>query len=784
MIRFNKWVVLLLLPLLLLGFQPAGGAQAASFEQTAPGKPASFEVKLNKETLTIWGETGALDPQRVPLLVKDEKGQILYFTEVAGGGGAFQLSIELPRWTAEGTAVATLYGEGIYSKEFEIKEESSKPQKKLEVSLRVVGEDSEELVARTQQSMSKGSSVYDLLTTVLTQKKIDYEVIDPEEDRRDVYIKSIDGLTEFEHGPGSGWVYKVNGKSPQMPVDRYLLETGDKVEFLYTMDFGKSEGATGGSDVGGNRLVYKTSDESIISRAFNALAFADGHEEILHIANTMFWDLASMEDSERGDYTEDVAQFLQAAYEQGAALEKKEYDKTASGNFLMVELSSLETKELIEEQEKVREGLEEMLESSKLYKHLLQDLKPYVVIPFEESDDVKKWQVVISADSLKRMQEQGIHLAILGPKLRSEWTLKQGIEIDKSLSIYYRLYDDKEQTAQLEAWQPTTGDTPVPLTPTYHVEVDHPEWVTTRTYVPLTGALMDQAWPITFTRSKEGEAWHPATVKSQADESRVVLDGTTSGDFVVISHAHSFGDVIMLPEEMKWAQEPIAVMSALGIVKGMTSDSFEVSKAVTRAEMVAMLSRIVSGENGGTDGLGKATAASLATTQSVKPIAFTDVPSNSWYAPYVAQAVKSGWASGRNANTFAPNQTIKRAEFAVMLARAYEVQQKAVNSAPGVSASTATASSVATESSSATVDSTATATSSSTSASTKPTSFTDEALIPSWSKQAVTLAASRGWLKGRVDGSFDPAAGMNRAEATAALYRYYLDVFIHSTNNH
>lgn len=61
-----------------------------------------------------------------------------------------------------------------------------------------------------------------------------------------VYIEGIANLYEFDCGALSGWVYKVNGWSPNYSVSEYLLQDGDEVEILYTCDLGLDVGASQG----------------------------------------------------------------------------------------------------------------------------------------------------------------------------------------------------------------------------------------------------------------------------------------------------------------------------------------------------------------------------------------------------------------------------------------------------------------------------------------------------------------------------------------------------------
>lgn len=48
-----------------------------------------------------------------------------------------------------------------------------------------------------------------------------------------VYVSGIDGLKEFDHGPSSGWMYKVNGTPPNIGAGAYYLKAGDQVIWYY-----------------------------------------------------------------------------------------------------------------------------------------------------------------------------------------------------------------------------------------------------------------------------------------------------------------------------------------------------------------------------------------------------------------------------------------------------------------------------------------------------------------------------------------------------------------------
>ncbi len=63
------------------------------------------------------------------------------------------------------------------------------------------------------------------------------------------YVQGINNLYEFDHGPGSGWIYRVNDHFPSRSPGAWKVENGDHIEWFYTQNMGRDIGATpfGGS---------------------------------------------------------------------------------------------------------------------------------------------------------------------------------------------------------------------------------------------------------------------------------------------------------------------------------------------------------------------------------------------------------------------------------------------------------------------------------------------------------------------------------------------------------
>ena len=87
------------------------------------------------------------------------------------------------------------------------------------------------------------------------------------------------------------------------------------------------------------------------------------------------------------------------------------------------------------------------------------------------------------------------------------------------------------------------------------------------------------------------------------------------------------------------------------IVQGVAKDEFGISAPVTRAQFVTFLYRL-------------ADEPAVSTTTK-----FTDVDANAYYAKAVAWAAQKGIVYGKTATSFAPNDTVSRAEAVTMLYR-------------------------------------------------------------------------------------------------------------------
>ncbi len=94
------------------------------------------------------------------------------------------------------------------------------------------------LLSQSDVTFEEGESAFDLLKRVCRDEDVHLEFsITP--GYGSAYIEGIGNLYEFDCGERSGWLYQVNDQVPDRACSEYQLQAGDKVEFLYSCDWGQ-----------------------------------------------------------------------------------------------------------------------------------------------------------------------------------------------------------------------------------------------------------------------------------------------------------------------------------------------------------------------------------------------------------------------------------------------------------------------------------------------------------------------------------------------------------------
>lgn len=93
------------------------------------------------------------------------------------------------------------------------------------------------ILPTTQVTFYEGESVYDVLERETSKRGIHMESLFTPM-YNSAYVEGINNLYEFDCGPNSGWMYKVNGWYPNYGASRYHLKQGDVICWEYTCDLG------------------------------------------------------------------------------------------------------------------------------------------------------------------------------------------------------------------------------------------------------------------------------------------------------------------------------------------------------------------------------------------------------------------------------------------------------------------------------------------------------------------------------------------------------------------
>ena len=107
-----------------------------------------------------------------------------------------------------------------------------------------------------------------------------------------------------------------------------------------------------------------------------------------------------------------------------------------------------------------------------------------------------------------------------------------------------------------------------------------------------------------------------------------------------------------------WSYDAIGAVEEEGIMTGFGDGAFRPNKILNRAEALVLLFRTKKLEYENT---------------SAQP-QFSDVPANQWFSDAVAEATNQGWVNGFSDGTFRPGKDLNRAEFAIILMRAFDME--------------------------------------------------------------------------------------------------------------
>lgn len=107
----------------------------------------------------------------------------------------------------------------------------------IEVTYTIIGPNKEDYILKDYViQVKEDTSVYEGLAIACKENKIP---MDATGSGSTAYVQGINSTFEFDEGPESGWLYRVNGIFPDKSSGAVIINSGDRVDWVYTKELGK-----------------------------------------------------------------------------------------------------------------------------------------------------------------------------------------------------------------------------------------------------------------------------------------------------------------------------------------------------------------------------------------------------------------------------------------------------------------------------------------------------------------------------------------------------------------
>ncbi|QAT62283.1 DUF4430 domain-containing protein [Acidilutibacter cellobiosedens] len=579
------------------------------------------------------------------------------------------------------------------------------------------------IVDEEKVDINKGETVLGLTKRVLNRKNIEYV-------ERSGYIASIDGQGEMDKGPGSGWMYSVNGKFPNVGAGSVKVEDGDYIRWLYTMDLGKDLGYDMGdkpseavkpspavnniknaalkelanSLYSGNMTdpEIKKKSEEVISKVIkeidvnkmnpqeikdivgdlNIIAdlLVDKTQNVSYIQQVLVYIIDNLGKVKNGMAQEDSINSQKDLISTvQKALDKKSNIKVQSERITVEYTKDFET---IGE---FNRSLIKSVENAKI----TNGKKLEAVLAFYMNNDIEK--IVMPTDTTEKLLRSGLDKLMLyfnGGNMKIP--IKQLI-LDKEITIMMKNMADY---------------TEIQILPEKKFEE------------PITIGLPYEKNGTGKTVMREDDNGSKENLGGIYDKENKEMVFTTKGNskYYITDNPVKFTDL----QNYDWARSSINSMASKGIINGRGGGSFVPSGELTRAEISALLVRMVKADS-----------------SDVKDIkAFEDVKSDAWYWEVINAAYENNLMEGKSETKFVPEGKITRQELTQAMANILTLSGYEYDGRDYLS------------------------------------NFSDNNEIAEWAEDGVNLSAQFGLIKG-TDGKFSPQKYATRAETAVMLDRLY-----------
>lgn len=96
------------------------------------------------------------------------------------------------------------------------------------------------ILPKTQYVLRSGDTVFTVLYRAVRHHKIQFAFQGAGQNSfGTAYIQGLHNIFEYDCGPLSGWMFRVNGEFPTEGISDHQLQNGDYAEIIYSCDLGR-----------------------------------------------------------------------------------------------------------------------------------------------------------------------------------------------------------------------------------------------------------------------------------------------------------------------------------------------------------------------------------------------------------------------------------------------------------------------------------------------------------------------------------------------------------------
>ena len=490
-------------------------------------------------------------------------------------------------------------------------------------------------------SLASGSTVFDALDAALTEADVSYN------ERDYGYIDAIDGISEFDYGDHSGWLYMVNGTVATVGCRAYTLTSRATIVWFYTDDYTQEYGSENWSSGSGGKTQSATVSKTP--------AVTDGSASATASVGDMADAIEAVQEAGEGNIT------IAVIPKQDAASVSLSVKKSSLNSMVAGTDAALEVQTPVGTAELSNDTLASIVEQAN---------GSEVIITMEQKNQEQIDALVAANEALSAQDVE--NAAVVSVSIVSDETsitrFDEGNTIKLTLSVddsytkgdtYKVIVVSDDGTVQTLSGTVSKTDDGLAVT----LGLSHlSTFVITHQPAASFADVAADAWyadAVAFTVANDlFTGTSAATFEPDAQINRamfVTVLYRLAGEPAVTS-ANPFTDVA----DGQWYTDAVIWASESGITSGYGGGVFGVTDSMTRQQMAAMLLRYAQDQQ-------------LDVNQSKDLSAFTDAAAIAdWALDAMQWANAEGLITGATQDTLVPQGSATRAEVATILMRFVE----------------------------------------------------------------------------------------------------------------